>query len=161
MTEQRRCCLNSTGSAALGFAARGLRMDLSSQGDSNCSQAQSAGPVPEQVLSLSASEWFKPVRVHTEEKTMKKILIIATTTLTLAACNHTRQDATLTGAAVGAGAGAIVGGIATGTAKGAAVGAAVGGAAGAIIGHVSGRPGYCYARDRYGRQIVVKCPARY
>ena len=92
---------------------------------------------------------------------MRKILLASTAALTLTACNHTQQDATLTGAAVGAGAGAIVGGAATGTVKGAAVGAAVGGVAGAIIGNVANRPGYCYARDRYGRRIVVKCPPGY
>lgn len=92
---------------------------------------------------------------------MRNILIVSTAALALAACNHTRQDSTLTGAAVGAGAGAIVGGVATGTVKGAAVGAAVGGVAGAIIGNVAGRPGYCYARDRYGNRVVVKCPPGY
>lgn len=92
---------------------------------------------------------------------MNKIIILTTAALSLAACNHTRQEATLTGAAVGAGAGAVVGGITTGTATGAAVGAAVGGTAGAIIGHVSSRPGYCYARDRYNRRIIVRCPAGY
>jgi hypothetical protein len=41
------------------------------------------------------------------------------------------------------------------------LGAAAGAAAGAIIGHVTDRPGYCYARDQYGRTVVVECPPGY
>lgn len=89
---------------------------------------------------------------------MNKIIVLCVIALALAGCNRTRGDSTLTGAAIGATAGAIVGGIATGTVRGAAVGAAIGGAGGAIIGHVTHKPGYCYARNRYGKKIVVRCP---
>ncbi len=41
------------------------------------------------------------------------------------------------------------------------IGAAAGAAAGAIIGHVTDRPGYCYARDQYGKTVVIQCPQGY
>lgn len=89
---------------------------------------------------------------------MRKLVLASVAALALGGCS---SDPALTGAAVGAGAGAIVGGATTGTVTGAAVGAAVGGVSGAIIGAVAGRPGYCYARDRYGRRVVVECPPGY
>ncbi|SER08362.1 hypothetical protein SAMN05216548_11129 [Faunimonas pinastri] len=91
---------------------------------------------------------------------MKKILLAGIAALAITGCTTQDRD-TGTGALVGAGAGAIIGGVATGNAGGAIAGAAIGGATGAIIGHVSSRPGYCYARDSYGRRVVVQCPAGY
>lgn len=80
--------------------------------------------------------------------------------LTIAACTaHDQRVAT--GAGLGAGAGAIAGAAITGDVEGALLGAAAGGAAGAIIGAVTDRPGYCYARDQYGRTVVVECPPGY
>lgn len=93
-------------------------------------------------------------------KAVAIVLIIPA--LLLGACQHTPQSARTTeGAIVGAGFGAILGGIVTGRWSGAAAGALIGGASGAIIGSVSERPGYCYARDRYGNRRVVRCPAGY
>ena len=91
---------------------------------------------------------------------IKKFLIVSTATLMVAACTP-REQRVGTGAALGAGAGAVVGAVTTGDAGGALAGAAIGGAAGAIIGAVTDRPGYCYARDAYGRTIVVECPPGY
>ena len=91
---------------------------------------------------------------------MRKIALAGAAALTLAACTAHEQRVA-TGAGLGAGAGAIVGAAVTGDVEGALVGAAVGGATGAIIGHVTDRPGYCYARDKYGRTVVVECPAGY
>ncbi|MYZ50335.1 YMGG-like glycine zipper-containing protein [Propylenella binzhouense] len=91
---------------------------------------------------------------------MRKIMLAGVAALSLTACTTTERN-TATGAAIGAGAGAVIGGVASGSAEGALVGAAIGGASGAIIGAVAERPGYCYARDRYGRRVVVQCPPGY
>jgi len=88
---------------------------------------------------------------------MKAIAGVLFSAVLLASCHQGPHHDTISGAAIGAGAGAIIGGIATGSVRGAAVGAAVGGVAGGIIGHVAGKPGYCYARNRYGKRIVVRC----
>jgi hypothetical protein len=91
---------------------------------------------------------------------MRKIALAGAAALTLAACTaHDQRVAT--GAGLGAGAGAITGALISHDATGALVGAAAGAAAGAIIGHVTDRPGYCYAKDRYCKTIVVQCPAGY
>ena len=82
---------------------------------------------------------------------MKKILIVASLILPLAACTQTEK-----GAAIGATGGAIIGGAATGNVRGAAVGAAIGGVAGALIGHAN-EPGRCIYRDRYGRRYEAPC----
>lgn len=82
---------------------------------------------------------------------MKKILIIASLILPLAACTQTER-----GAAIGAASGAVIGGAVTGDVEGAAVGAAVGGVAGALIGRAN-EPGYCVYRDRYGRRYTARC----
>ncbi len=91
---------------------------------------------------------------------MWKLPVVLVSTMTvLAACQTTpQQRGALTGGAIGAGTGAVAGAIIGGTPSSAAAGAAIGGAAGAIIGAVANRPGYCYARDRYGNRIVVECP---
>ena len=91
---------------------------------------------------------------------VRKILLTSVAALSLAACTQ-REQRVAAGAGIGAGAGAIVGAAATGNVEGALVGAAVGGATGAIIGAVTDRPGYCYARDRFGRTIEVECPPGY
>ncbi|HXV30961.1 MAG TPA: glycine zipper domain-containing protein [Sinorhizobium sp.] len=83
---------------------------------------------------------------------MKKILIVVSLILPLAAaCTQTEK-----GAAIGAASGAVIGGAVTGEVEGAAVGAAVGGVAGALIGRAS-EPGYCVYRDRYGRRYTARC----
>ncbi|MCT8972111.1 MULTISPECIES: hypothetical protein [Microbaculum] len=93
---------------------------------------------------------------------MWKLPAIVLSTALLAACQTTPQErGALTGGAIGAGTGAVAGAIIGGSASSAAVGAAIGGATGAIIGAVANRPGYCYARDRYGNRIVVECPPGY
>ncbi len=90
----------------------------------------------------------------------RKIALAGAAALSLAACTAHEQRVA-TGAGLGAGAGAIAGAAITGDVEGALAGAAVGAAAGAVIGHVTDRPGYCYARDQYGRTIVIECPPGY
>jgi len=82
---------------------------------------------------------------------MKKILIVASLILPLAACTATER-----GAGIGAASGAIISGAASGNVRGTAVGAAVGGVAGALIGRAS-EPGYCVYRDQYGRRYTARC----
>ncbi|WEX78103.1 glycine zipper domain-containing protein [Sinorhizobium numidicum] len=82
---------------------------------------------------------------------MKKILVVASLVLPLAACTQTER-----GAAIGAASGGIIGGAVTNDVRGAAVGAAVGGATGALIGSAS-EPGRCIYRDRYGRRYTAAC----
>jgi hypothetical protein len=91
---------------------------------------------------------------------IRKTMLAGVAALSLAACTA-HEERVGTGAALGAAAGGVVGAATTGTVGGAVAGAAIGGAAGAIIGHVTDRPGYCYARDRRGRTVVVSCPAGY
>lgn len=74
---------------------------------------------------------------------MKKLLVVASLILPLAACTQTER-----GAAIGAASGGIIGGAISNDVRGAAVGAAVGGVAGALIGRAN-EPGYCVYRDRY------------
>jgi phage tail tape-measure protein len=78
---------------------------------------------------------------------MHKILIIAATCLSLAACTTTQQ-----GAVVGAGAGAIVGAATTGNLVGTAVGAGIGGVVGAAAGSLIGK------RQGYSNQCVYQLP---
>ncbi|ODT79362.1 MAG: hypothetical protein ABS76_20960 [Pelagibacterium sp. SCN 64-44] len=89
---------------------------------------------------------------------MHKILIIAATALSLAACTTTQQGAT-----VGAIGGGIVGATATGNVVGAAVGAGIGAVAGAAAGELLGYYGTsrdrCVYRDpQTGRQYIDTCP---
>ena len=88
---------------------------------------------------------------------MHKILIIAATCLSLAACTTTQQ-----GAAVGAGAGAIVGAATTGTVLGTAVGAGIGGvvgaAAGNMLGRVEGSDNICVYERPNGSRYRDTCP---
>lgn len=85
---------------------------------------------------------------------MRKLLIAGLAALGLTACETPQQ----TGAAIGGGTGAVIGGAATDSVGGAVVGGIAGAAVGAIIGHVADRPGHCYARDRFGRTVIVRCP---
>ncbi|ASP79304.1 YMGG-like glycine zipper-containing protein [Sinorhizobium meliloti] len=82
---------------------------------------------------------------------MKKLLVVASMILPLAACTQTER-----GAAIGAASGGIIGGAISNDVRGAAVGAAVGGVAGALIGRAN-EPGYCVYRDRYGRRYTARC----
>lgn len=88
---------------------------------------------------------------------MHKILIIAATCLSLAACTTTQQ-----GAAVGAGAGAIVGAATTGNLVGTAVGAGIGGvvgaAAGNVLGRVQGSSDICVYQRPNGSTYRDTCP---
>ena len=89
---------------------------------------------------------------------MHKILILAATVLSLAACTTTQQGAT-----VGALGGAVVGASVTGgSAVGTLVGAGVGGVAGAAVGEMVGkRPGYsnqCVYERRDGSRYYDTCP---
>jgi hypothetical protein len=88
---------------------------------------------------------------------MHKILIIAATALSLAACTTTQQ-----GAAVGAGVGGVTGALVSGNVVGAAVGAGVGAVAGAAVGELVGYQGnsrtQCVYRDARGREYVDACP---
>ncbi|MBS3847836.1 YMGG-like glycine zipper-containing protein [Devosia sp. J2-20] len=88
---------------------------------------------------------------------MHKILILAATVLSLAACTTTQQ-----GAAVGAGAGAVVGAVTTGNVVGTAVGAGIGGVVGAAAGNLLGkRQGYdnqCVYERANGTRYYDVCP---
>ncbi|UYO00743.1 MAG: hypothetical protein KIT02_05895 [Devosia sp.] len=89
---------------------------------------------------------------------MHKILIIAATALSLAACTTTQQGAT-----VGAVGGAVVGAAATGgnlvgTAVGAGIGAVAGAAAGDILGRVEGSPDRCVYQRADGTRYIALCP---
>lgn len=89
---------------------------------------------------------------------MHKILIIAATCLSLAACTTTQQGAT-----VGALGGAVVGASATGgnivgTAVGAGIGAVAGAAVGDVIGKVQGSNNRCVYERRDGTRYVDTCP---
>ena len=88
---------------------------------------------------------------------MHKILIIAATALSLAACTTTQQGAAIGGiggAVVGAG---VTGGSLVGTVVGAGVGTVVGAATGELIGKVRGSETRCvYVVN--GRQVIDDCP---
>jgi len=89
---------------------------------------------------------------------MHKFLIVAATTLSLAACTTTQQGAT-----VGAIGGAIVGASATGgsvvgTAVGAGIGGVVGAAAGDILGRVEGSDNRCVYQRPNGTRYIDTCP---
>lgn len=89
---------------------------------------------------------------------MHKILIIAATVLSLAACTTTQQGATvgaLGGAVVGA---AATGGNVVGTAVGAGIGAVAGAAAGDVLGRVQGSNDRCVYRRADGSQYIDTCP---
>ncbi|MCK0197171.1 hypothetical protein MWN34_09625 [Ancylobacter sp. 6x-1] len=85
---------------------------------------------------------------------MKKIVTIAILGLMVAGCTTTERRAG-TGALIGGGTGAVIGGIAGGG-TGAAWGAGIGAASGALIGAAT-TPKDCWARDRYGNSVRVRC----
>lgn len=88
---------------------------------------------------------------------MHKILIIAATALSLAACTSTEK-----GAAVGAVGGGLVGAAVSGNAVGAAVGAGIGAVTGAAAGELLGYNGNsrteCVYRRTDGTQFIARCP---
>lgn len=89
---------------------------------------------------------------------MHKILIIAATCLSLAACTTTQQ-----GAVVGGVGGAVIGASATGgsligTAVGAGIGTVVGAAVGDVVGRVEGSNNICVYQGRNGRTYRDTCP---
>ena len=88
---------------------------------------------------------------------MHKILIIAATCLSLAACSVVEQ-----GAVVGGVGGAVIGAAATGnvvgTAVGAGVGAVVGAAAGNVLGRVAGTSDICIYERADGSRYRDTCP---
>lgn len=85
---------------------------------------------------------------------MKKIIVIALAALSVAGCTTTERRAG-TGALIGGGTGAVIGGIAGGG-RGAVAGAAIGAGTGAIIGAATS-PRDCWARDRWGNRVRVRC----
>lgn len=85
---------------------------------------------------------------------MFKIIAVSALALSAAACTTTQRYAG-TGALIGGGTGAIIGG-ATGGGTGAAVGAAVGAGTGALVG-AAVSPGDCWAYDRWGNRVRVRC----
>lgn len=91
------------------------------------------------------------------EEIMHKILIIAATALSLAACTSTQQGAT-----VGAVGGAVIGAAATGnvvgTAVGAGIGAVAGAAAGDLLGRVDGSSNRCVYQRANGTRYIDICP---
>ncbi len=89
---------------------------------------------------------------------MHKILIIAATALSLAACTTTQQGATvgaIGGAVVGA---AATGGNVVGTAVGAGIGAVAGAAAGDLLGRVQGSADRCVYQRPNGTRYIDYCP---
>lgn len=89
---------------------------------------------------------------------MHKILIIAATCLSLAACTTTQQGATvgaIGGGVIGA---AATGGSLVGTVVGAGVGGVVGAAAGEVLGRVDGSNNICVYRGRNGTTYRDTCP---
>jgi hypothetical protein len=67
---------------------------------------------------------------------MKKLIVVALATITIAACTP-RQERIATGAGLGGAGGAIIGAVAAGTPEGALAGAAIGAVGGAIIADVT------------------------
>lgn len=87
---------------------------------------------------------------------MRKILLLATLLLPIAACSQTEQ-----GAAIGGLGGAAIGSaVANDPVEGAVLGGAIGALGGALIGNASER-GQCRFRDRYGRVYTARCPSDY
>ncbi|OAM76051.1 hypothetical protein [Devosia elaeis] len=89
---------------------------------------------------------------------MHKILIIAATALSLAACTTTQQGAT-----VGAVGGGVIGAAATGgsllgTAVGAGVGAVAGAAAGELLGYHGTSRDRCVYQRPDGSRYIDTCP---
>ncbi len=85
---------------------------------------------------------------------MKKALIAAVATLSIAGCTATEQGAVVGGAS-GAAIGAAVSG---GDTESTLAGAAIGTVAGALIGRAS-EPGICIYEDKYGRRYQARCPS--
>ncbi|WIY51702.1 hypothetical protein O9Z70_09385 [Devosia sp. YIM 151766] len=88
---------------------------------------------------------------------MHKILIIAATALSLAACTTTQQGAAvggIGGAVVGAG---LTGGSVVGTAVGAGIGAVAGAAVGDAVRYHDRSRNQCVYRDRHGREFIDIC----
>ena len=85
---------------------------------------------------------------------MLKIVTVSIIALMVAGCTTTERRAGA-GALIGGGTGAIIGGIAGGG-RGAAIGAGVGAGTGAIIGAAT-TPRHCWAYNRYGERIRVRC----
>jgi hypothetical protein len=89
---------------------------------------------------------------------MHKILIIAATTLSLAACTTTQQGATvgaIGGGVVGA---AATGGSLVGTAVGAGIGAVAGAAAGDLVGYYGESRDRCVYQEPDGDRYIAACP---
>jgi hypothetical protein len=91
------------------------------------------------------------------EGQMRKIVLLAVMTLTLAGCQTAREDRILGGSLIGGGTGALIGGLAGGSAGAAVAGGLVGAAAGAIIADAT-RPGRYYYHTRSGHRRYVRCP---
>jgi hypothetical protein len=88
---------------------------------------------------------------------MHKILIIAATCLSMAACTTTQQGAAI-GAVGGGVIGAAAGGSVLSTAVGAGVGAVVGAAAGDVVGRSSSGNNVCVYQRPDGSRYRDTCP---
>lgn len=85
---------------------------------------------------------------------MKKLIIAALATLSIAGCTATER-----GAVVGGAGGAAVGAaVSDGDTGSTLAGAAIGAGVGALVGRAS-EPGMCVYEDEYGRRYQAECPA--
>ena len=89
---------------------------------------------------------------------MHKILIIAATALSLAACTTTQQGATVGAVGGGVIGAAATGGSLVGTAVGAGIGAVAGAAVGDMVRYHDRSRNQCVYRDRNGREFIDVCP---
>ena len=89
---------------------------------------------------------------------MHKILIIAATCLSLAACTTTQQGATVGAVGGGLAGAALSGGSVVGTVVGAGVGGVVGAAAGNMVGKRQGYANECIYERRDGSRYTDVCP---
>lgn len=85
---------------------------------------------------------------------MYKVILVLVLTLSLVGCS-TQERYAGGGALLGAGTGAVVGGLAGGP-RAAVLGAAIGAGAGTIVG-AAAAPRECWARDRQGYRVRVRC----
>ena len=86
---------------------------------------------------------------------MLRILTVVVLAFATIGCTTTEQRVAGT-ALVGAGTGAVVGGL-VGGGQGALVGAALGGGTGAVVGAATAPQQQCWASDRNGRPVAVRC----
>lgn len=86
---------------------------------------------------------------------MLRVLTVVVLALASVGCTTTEQRVAGTTLA-GAGTGAVIGGL-VGGGQGALVGAAIGGGTGAVVGAATAPQEQCWASDRNGRPVAVRC----